>query len=275
MHPLSGECQLVTVTLAILSAMMFAVAVLFSMLGQGGGVLYTPIQVWAGIDFHVAATTSLFLIMVTSISATIVFRRAKHVDWPLAIALESVTALGGLSGGLSSGRFSGISLTLLFAGVIALAAVFMVRDFHCEHECPAHSGFFGWHRRLGEQEYCVNLLLALPISFVAGAVSGLVGVGGGILKVPMMVLLFGIPMEIAVGSSAFMVGLTAAGGFVGHVASGHWDWKTSVILAVAVFVGGQIGARKSVGINKKGMKKAFGWFLFAIATLMCVKAWAW
>ena len=98
----------------ILAGCMFVVAVVFSMLGQGGGTLYTPIQVLAGVDFHVAATTSLFLIMVTSLSATIVFRKAKRVDWPLAIVLETVTTLGGLAGGLSSGRFSGTALSVLF-----------------------------------------------------------------------------------------------------------------------------------------------------------------
>jgi len=78
-------------------------------------------------------------------------------------------------------------------------------------------------------------------------------------------------MEIAVGSSAFMVGLTAAGGFAGHAASGHWDWKTSLILAVAVFAGGQIGARKSIGLDKKRIKRGFGWFLLVIAGLMLSK----
>jgi len=260
------------IALTALATGMFVVALVFSMLGQGGGVLYTPIQVWSGIDFHVAATTSLFLIMVTSLSATIVFRKAKRVDWPLAIVLETATALGGLAGGLVSGRFSGSTLMVLFAGVIALAAFFMLRDFKSSRECAERSSVFGWRRRLGEQEYCVNLLLALPISFVAGAVSGLVGVGGGILKVPMMVLLFGIPMEIAVGSSAFMVGLTAAGGFAGHVASGHWDWRTSLVLAVVVFAGAQIGPRMSIAVDRRKMKRGFGWFLFFIALVMCVRA---
>jgi len=262
----------VTPLLATLAAIMFAVAVVFSMLGQGGGVLYTPIQVWSGIDFHVAATTSLFLIMTTSLSATIVFRKAHRVDWPLAIVLESVTALGGLIGGLESGRFSGSTLMILFAAVIAFAAIFMIRNFEADHRCAETSSFFSWRRPFGEQAYCVNLALALPISLLAGAVSGLVGVGGGILKVPMMVLLFGIPMEIAVASSAFMVGLTAAGGFAGHVAAGHWDWRISLILAVAVFIGGRIGARISLGVDRKKMKRAFGGLLFAIAALMLLRA---
>jgi len=97
-------------------------------------------------------------------------------------------------------------------------------------------------------------------------------VGGGILNVPLMVLFLGIPMDIAVGSSAFMVGLTSAGGFIGHVISGHWDWKLSLILSIAVFIGGQIGARISIRANKQKLKVAFGWFLLAIAASMLLKA---
>lgn len=260
--------------LYLLAGTVFAVAAVFSMLGQGGGVLYTPIQVWAGIDFHVAATTSLFLIMTTSLSATIVFRKARRVDWPLAMVLEIATTTGGLAGGFFSGLFSGRFLMMLFAGVVAFAAIFMIRDFHADHPCPQKSSLLGWNRRLGDQHYCVNLAVALPVSFAAGAISGLVGVGGGILKVPMMVLLFGIPMEIAVGSSAFMVGLTAAGGFVGHVAAGHWDWRTSFVLAVAVFAGAQIGARISLGIDRKRLQRAFGVLLIVVAVLMIRRALA-
>lgn len=91
--------------LIILAVLMFVVAVVFSVLGQGGGVLYTPIQVWSGIDFHVAATTSLFLIMVMSLSASIVFRKANKIPgldvvtrysytiFDLAIALVVLGAL--------------------------------------------------------------------------------------------------------------------------------------------------------------------------------------
>jgi hypothetical protein len=252
--------------------LFFGVSIGFSMLGQGGGVLYTPIQVFAGIDFHVAATTSLFLIMATSLSSTLVFRRAGRVDWPLAFVLESVTMLGAVGGGLVSGRFAGPTLSLLFAVVVAVAAFFMIRRVVGEPGGRAGGGPFTWRRSVGEHVYCVNMPLALSISFVAGAVSGLVGVGGGILKVPMMVLLFGVPMEIAIGSSALMIGLTAFGGFAGHVASGHWDWMTSLLLAVAVFVGGRIGARRSVTLDRRKVKTAFGWFLLAVAVLMGGKA---
>jgi uncharacterized membrane protein YfcA len=256
----------------ILISIIFLVAVVFSMLGQGGGTLYTPVQVLFGIDFHVAATTSLFLIMIASLSSTLVFRKAKKVDWSLAIVLETVTSLGGFIGGLISGAISAQTLTWIFSGIIAFSAIFMIHEFrHNLVLIPTKRRWFDWYRQFDGQRYTINLLLALPVSFIAGLSSGLIGVGGGILKVPLMVLLLGIPMDIAVGSSALMVGLTAAGGFAGHLTAGHWDWRTSLLLGVAVFLGGQIGARKALSLDKKKMKKMFGWFLLCIALVMVLK----
>ncbi len=264
--------MILSTSLVLLSSIIFLVAVVFSMLGQGGGTLYTPVQVLFGIDFHTAATTSLFLIMVASLSATLVFRKAKKIDWSLAVVLETVTTVGGFIGGFISGNISGQYLSWFFSALVTIAAIFMIHEFTQKGTSfPTKKHWFHWTRQFKQQQYSVNLLLALPVSFVAGLSSGLVGVGGGILKVPLMVLLLGIPMDIAVGSSALMIGITAAGGFAGHLAAGHWDWKTSIILGIAVFIGGQIGARKALSIDKKKMKKLFGWFLLIIAGLMAFK----
>jgi len=257
----------------ILAICVFAIALVFSMLGQGGGSLYTPLQVWLGVGFHQAAATSLFLIMVTSASASLVFHKARKIDWPLAVVLETVTAVGGFAGGVGSEWFSGAALSVVFAVVIAAASLFMIRPMAERQPCGRGAGgILAWKRSLAGQEYCVNLALALPLSFAAGIVSGMVGVGGGLIKVPLMVLALGVPMDIAVGSSALMVGLTASGGFVGHLVTGHWDWRLSLILAAAVFVGGQIGSRLTLKVNKAMLKKVFGWFLLVIAGTMVLKA---
>jgi len=72
-----------------------------------------------------------------------------------------------------------------------------------------------WLRKFGEEEYSVNLLIGLPLTALAGLMAGLLEIGGGIIKVPLMVLLLGVPMKIAVGISCFMVGITALFGFWG------------------------------------------------------------
>jgi len=172
---------------------MFVNAIVFSALGQGGGTLYTPIQIFFGIEFHTAATTSLFLIMVTSLSSTLVFRKAKVVDWFMAFAFVSATTIGAFLGGMYSGHFTGRFLTYLFAAVMALAGVFMVRQFGSLTWSQAGGRrFYLWERHAGEEHYCINLALALPLLFCSGSIAGLIGVSGGILNVPMMVLLLGV-----------------------------------------------------------------------------------
>jgi len=109
------------------------------------------------------------------------------------------------------------------------------------------------------------------VCLLVGGLSGLIGIGGGILKIPMMVLLFHVPMNVAVGSSAFMVGVTASGGFLGHLKAGRCDWAIALALAPGVFVAGQIGARKSIKVDKKKMKVYFGYFLFALAVLLAIR----
>jgi hypothetical protein len=162
---------------------------------------------------------------------------------------------------------------VLFALVVVVAGILMIRPPSMTARTRGVAGgAFCWRRHLGDQHYRVDLGIGLPASFLAGVASGMVGVGGGILKVPLMVLLLGVPLDIAIGSSALMIGLTAAGGFAGHLISGHWDWKTSLILAVAVFAGGQIGSRISVRLDKQKLKRGFGWFLLVIATLMLIRA---
>jgi uncharacterized protein len=257
----------------LLAAVFLIVAIIFAMLGQGGGALYTPIQVLTGIPFHEAATTSLFLIMVVSVSSTLVYRKSKRVDAPLVVALESITAAGAFLGGLSSIRFSGAQLSIGFAIFITFAAIFMILPINTDRAGKKlKTGFPYWQRQLGEEHYAVNLAVALPASFAAGLASGLLGIGGGLIKVPLMVLLLNIPMDIAIGSSALMVGITATTGFAGHVTNGHWNPKLALSLAVAVFIGAQIGARFSLKVNKKTLKKSFGYFLVAIAAIMVLKA---
>ena len=190
----------------------------------------------------------------------------------MAIVLETSTSIGAFLGGLFSGHFSGKFLIYLFSGVIAIAAFFMVKRIKIKNRCGDNpGGFFRWHRGIGLENYCVNLALALPIAFVAGVVSGLIGVSGGILKVPMLVLLFGVPMNIAVGSSAFMVGLTASGGFLGHLLAGHFDWKMALMLMPGIFIGAQIGARTSVRVDKRRMKHFFGYVLAALALFLVIR----
>lgn len=243
---------------------IFLASCLFSMLGLGGGAIYTPIQVWFGIDFHVAAAMSLFLIMCTSLSATFVFHKAQKIDWPLAFAMETTTAVGSFLGGYYSGLFSAELLSILFSCTIAAVGLTMLSGIQPLKMQPNTNTWYNWHR----PSYTINLPLALVIGFIAGSFSGLLGIGGGVLKVPLLVLLLGVPMDIAIGTSAFMVGITALSGFTGHWLQGHFDCSSAVVMACLVLVGAQIGSKKSLATDKKQLRKGCGILLVIIALAM-------
>lgn len=249
-----------------------AVAFVSSIMGIGGGVFYTPIQIFFGVNIYEAATTSLFLIIILSAGATSIYRKARKVDWLIAIVFEIFTASGGFAGGFLSNFISAQALTMTLTAVILLAGTSMLLGNAKE---SVHYGdgsvWYLWKRKHHGETFTVNMLLAVPLCLVAGALSGMVGVGGGVIKVPMMVVLLGVPVDIAIATSGFMVGITALGGFSGHLVSGHWNWRLCLLLTPGVFLGAQLGARCMLKLNKARLKKAFGIFMLLVAASLLLR----
>lgn len=256
----------------LLFALLIA-SLIASLFGQGGGVLFTPIQITTGASFHQAAATSLFLIMVISLSSTLVYRQAHEVNWKMALALEIPTMTGSFLGGILSHWIPEKALLLLLAGLLGAASFFLIRP-PVNLDSQSHTGKSAWTWQFtwNGETFHLNLALMLSVMFTVGILTSMTGIGGGVLKVPIMVLLFGIPMHIAVGSSAFMVGLTATAGLLGHATVGHWDWRSSLLLAVPVLIGGQIGSHLSLRLGAGKLTRWFGVFLLAVAVYTALHA---
>jgi uncharacterized membrane protein YfcA len=246
--------------LVLLFFLFLAVSVLFSMLGQGGGAFYVPMLLAVSVPFYVAAATSQVLIMVVSLSSMLVFAKAKMLDWKLVLLIEPPTNLGSFLGGYLSEYIPSYVARSCFAGVLLIGAYFMYKPVKEHARSPSDGRWWKWHRTGVAEPYTINVLVLVPIMIAAGFVAGMLGVGGGLVKVPAVVLLGGVPMKIAVGSSSLMIGITALTGFVGH-----FDLKLAAILAVGVLIGSQIGPRLSVRIDREKLKKFFAVLLLAIA----------
>jgi len=249
----------------------FIAAGISSMIGIGGGVLYVPILLAFGLPFYQAAAISIFIIMALSISASLVYYRVQLIDLKLALIIEPLTAIMSLIGGYYSSFIQIKGLKILFILVLIVSGYFMIKPIKEIQDKFINQRKWGyWLRKFGEEEYSVNLLLGLPITALAGLIAGLLGIGGGIVKVPLMVLLLGVPMKIAVGTSCFMVGITALFGFWGHFFAGHFEPKIALILALVVFGGAQAGSRISIKVDKILLKKIYVMFLFLISAWMMV-----
>ena len=247
----------------------FISASISSMLGIGGGVLYVPILLAFGFPFYQAAAISIFIIIALSISASLVYYRAQLIDWKLALIIEPLTAIMSLAGGYYSSFIQIKELKILFILVLIVSGYFMVKPIKEIQDKFINQRKWGyWQRKFGKEECSVNLIIGLPLTALAGLMAGLLGIGGGIIKVPLMVLLLGVPMKIAVGTSCFMVGLTALFGFWGHFFAGHFEPKMALILAIVVFAGAQTGSRISIKVDKILLKKIYAIFLFLISAWM-------
>ena len=242
-----------------------------SMIGIGGGVLYVPILLSFNFPFYQAAAISLFIIMALSLSSTLVYYRVQLVDWKLALAIEPIIAITALIGGYYSSFIQIKELKILFILILIVSGYFMIKPIKKNQDKFINKRKWGyWPRKFGEEEYSINLLIGLPLTVLVGLVAGLLGTGGGAIKVPLMVLLLGVPMKIAVGTSCFMVGITALFGFWGHFFAGHFEPKMALILALVVFTGAQAGSRISIKVDKILLKKIYAIFLFLISAWMMV-----
>ena len=251
----------------------FIAAGISSMIGIGGGVLYVPILLAFGFPFYQAAAISIFIIMALSISSSLVYYRVQLIDWKLALIIEPLTAIMSLMGGYYSSFIQIKELKILFILVLIVSGYFMIKPVKkIQDEFIIEKKWGYWSRKFGEEKYSVNLLIGLPIAALAGIVAGLLGIGGGVIIVPLLVLLLGVPMKIAVGTSCFMAGITALFGFWGHYFAGHFEPKMALILALVVFAGAQTGSRISIKVDKILLKKIYAIFLFLISAWMMVNA---
>lgn len=248
-------------------------SIILSMVGLGGGVLYVPLLLFLGYDFQDSSTLSLFLITVTGFSAFTRFRKAKLVDWKLALFMELFTGLGAFTGGLTSVHFNELYLKLAFAIVLMVAAYFMLKTQNgLEKKQLLKTGRFYWKREFGGNSYSISIPLIIPVAFLIGFVAGLLGIAGGVFKVPIMILWFGIPAKIAVATSSLMVSFTGLLGLGGHLINNQPDWKLALSLGIVVFIGAKIGSRISIRLPEKSVKKVMSFVLIALSVYMIVKS---
>ena len=256
--------------LAAWIVVLFASAI-SSMIGIGGGTLYVPLLLLFGFPFHQVVAASLFTILVTSISATSIYRQTAKVDWRLALWIEPPTFLMAFVGGYFSGRIDPGILKGVLVGVLIAASYFLVRPLRKENARSRIER--GILRRLGDREYRVRLKALMPATALAGLLAGMEGISGGVLKVPAMVLLGGVPVDIAAATSELMVAVTAATGLLGHLLAGSMDFTLALLLATAAFIGGQVGARLAAKMDRTVLQKILAGMLLLAAFQIFWETW--
>ena len=264
-----------------------AAGVFGSLLGLGGGVLIVPLLTLVfGLELREAVGVSLVSVIMTSSVAAGVYLERHAADLRLGMRLELFTAMGALIGASIAFLIEERVLALLFAGLLIYVAVSMLRARPPRRaasadgatsggaagaEAGSGSAADGAASGVPEPYEVRNMPLGIVGATGAGVLSALLGVGGGIVKVPLMHLGMGVPLRVATATSNMVVGITAAASAVIYVIHGGVDPYVAGPTAIGVFLGASIGSRIAHRVDLRVLRFLFVAVLLYTALQMLLK----
>jgi uncharacterized membrane protein YfcA len=250
-----------------------------AMLGLGGGVFLVPLLTLAmGVPIRAAVAASLVSVIATASASSTVNLEKGLVNMRLGMALEVATTLGGLAGSITAALLTQRQLFLIFGATLAVMGAVMALRSGTRNviaDPDVDPGRLGG--RILEQDksyvYRVRRLpLGLFASLIAGAISGLLGLGGGIIKVPVLNAFCGIPIRVAAATSAFMIGVTAAASAFIYFGRGDVALPMTAAIAIGALPGSLLGARLSHKVETRSLKVLMAFVLLIVGAQMAYKA---
>ncbi len=274
---------MVTVTPALAAVIFGAGAFagsLGALLGIGGGVFLVPLLNLAlGLPIGVAAGISLATVIATSSTVT-AGKAGKHLmNFRFGMVLEVATAAGSVLGGLTAQILAQATLQKLFGivtGLVAAATIARSGRRNVILDPSVDPGILGGRFYDDESGRAIvyrikRLPLALGASFVAGNVSSLLGIGGGVIKVPVLNGWCGMPLRAAAATSAFMIGVTATGGVIIYYLNGQLLPTAAAAAILGVQLGSWAGLHLSPRVPIKWLKLLLAAVLGVVSVLMLVR----
>lgn len=250
-------------------------------LGIGGGIFLVPfLTIAMGMPIGVAAAISLTTVIGTS-STVSAGRTGSHlINYRLGMVLEVATAAGSLLGGITAQYMNQHTLEQVFAGVTAIVGVTTLSRLNKRNivvgdalETGTLGGRYVESESGGVVSYRVKRVpLALAASFVAGNVSSLLGIGGGVIKVPVLNAWCGVPLRAAAATSAFMIGVTAAAGAIIYYGNGMLIPALAAAAVLGVQAGSSVGMRAGASASAKSLKVLLATVLFSVSILMLYRS---
>jgi hypothetical protein len=270
------EKLLIPFEMLLLPPTAFLIGVIAAMVGIGGGVFIVPLLSLI-LDFpsHQAVGTSLATIIFTSLSSTMGYRRQRRIDYKVGTLLTAATIPGAFVGAHLTTLITTRTLGLIFGFFLILVASRMTfrYGFH-KLRCPRIGK--SWHRKIVDSdglvfEYDSDIGLGLALSFLGGLSSGLLGVGGGTVVVPILHLVMNFPMHVAVATSMFVVIFTSISGVITHFFLGNVHVEHALLLGAGIIFGAQLGAYISKRTAGRNLRRIFGIVLFLVSVRMIWK----
>ncbi len=248
-----------------------------SLLGIGGGVFLVPLLTLAfGLPIRSAVAASLICVIATATASATAGLRRGLVNIRLGLFLELATSIGGISGGLLAASLSSRTLHILFSATLFLMGVVVALRSRRRNVLDANQdpGVLGGRLLEGENTFVYRpkrLGLGLVASLFAGAISGLLGLGGGIIKVPVLNAFCGIPIRVATATSTFMIGVTASASAFLYLARGDVLLPATAAVALGALPASIAGAHLAHKSEPQALKILMAVVLLGVAVQMAMR----
>jgi hypothetical protein len=228
----------------------FVAGVLSGLFGVGGGIVTTPaVNVMLGGTAIQAIATPLPVIFPTSLAGASTYARAGEVSFRAARWAIGPGIVGAVAGAMLTERVNAHLLLLVTAFIIVTTAIQLIR---------------GRPSKVAWEKGMTPVWKHMTIGLGAGFVSGLLGVGGGIIMVPAFTLFVGMPLKRALGTSLVVIAALVVPGTIVHAALGHVDWAIFAVLTLGVVPGARLGARIALGARERRLRLMVGTFLLLV-----------
>jgi uncharacterized membrane protein YfcA len=256
-------------TILIVLALGLTVGVLVGLLGIGGGVVLVPAMVYfLGYDQHLAQGTSLFILLPPiGLGALREYWRNGQVDLHAGIYCAIGFLFGGYVGGRIAVPLPSRDLRGIFGFFLILSAILLWRKTQSTPKgTPAAD--------VVNRNTLPRILGITSIAALCGVAAGMVGIGGGVLLVPLLGLLFGFSQHRAQGTSLVaLIPPTGLLAFLTYAQNGYVSWQTGLLLIPGVFAGGILGGHAARRLNPRRMRQVFAALMFLLGAWQVFSAW--
>ncbi|MEM0358996.1 MAG: sulfite exporter TauE/SafE family protein [Candidatus Hadarchaeales archaeon] len=222
-----------------------SVSLLCSSIGLGGGIFMVPLLLWLGLPTQVAIGTSLFAITVVACSSTLAYALQRRIDYRTGLLLDSLDVPGAVVGAYLTTLLAGKTLSRLFGSMLLGVA--------CHLWLRKKTG-----RKVPPPITPSLLVMTMVGSFTSGLVSGMFGIGGGIVDEIVMLLALGMSIKLSAGTAMFGMSLTTLPAFLSHFFLDHFSPPHGLPLAAGCAVGGPMGAMVSKKLNTRTLQRLLG-----------------
>lgn len=239
------------------------IGVLLGLLGGGGSIMAVPALVYVlGLGVEQAIPMSLFVVGTASAVGALPKIRAGQVQWRLAAVFAAAGIPATFIGSAIGRHLPQPALLIGFAIVMLLAGIRMLQDNRgTGTACTVGDSGINWRR-------CAPR--SIPAGFLVGLLTGLFGVGGGFLIIPALVLMLGVEMPIAIGTSLLIIVANSVAGVLSHVTGTSIDWTMTAAFVGTAIVGSLIAGQVGTRLDTRRLQHWFAYLVFAVAAYVLV-----